>query len=444
MGNFLQPSRKITYSETNADVLGEGSNGTKVYRGKWENQTVAVKRIVCEQTDMENIQKEINILIKCDSHKNVVRYFDKEVQGDFIVLALELCEFTLEKWVEIKGASEDLPKISRIKILEGATEGINYLHSQSPIIIHRDIKPQNILLRVDKTIDEITVKISDFGICKILPEGRSCQTITGGSAAGTDGWMAPEILRFLKETGAEPSQSEIQEKFVMTKSTDIFSLGCVFYYVLTWGNHPYGVPLLRNGNILVNKSIFDKLDIEHKGFTWLLKAMTSKDIEKRPPSSEILKHHIFWSKEENINFLEDISNSSETHSVRLENCITSLEARDKLFQDESGSWWMQLCPDLRTHLTKKFGPKAQENKSTVMKLIRLIRNMHNHILGKDVSSELKMSMGVSKSDMYDYWITRFPYIVTVTWIAFQPLKKHANYALGKYYSDFNFEFGSFK
>ncbi|CAL8068549.1 unnamed protein product [Orchesella dallaii] len=227
-----------------------------------------------------------------------------------------------------------------------------------------------------------------------------------------------------------------------TKSADIFSLGCVYYFVLTWGKHPFGLPLRRNANILVSKGKFDELEKEHEGFSWLLSSMTSKTIDKRPPASEILQHHIFWTKEKSLNFLVNISNRTKTPSVRLDNCITSLEARIKLFHDKSDTWLPSLCPVLRNHLTVKFGKKQKA--STVMDLIRLIRNMHNHISEEVVPSELKKAMGVSSSDFFDYWITRFPYIVAVTWIAFRPLKKQQDYGLVDYYSEFNFEFGTFK
>jgi len=55
--------------------------------------------------------------------------------------------------------------------------------------------------------------------------------------AGTDGWIAPEMM----------DAFEIQRT---TCSVDIFSLGCVFYYVLTEGSHPFGDALRRQANIL--------------------------------------------------------------------------------------------------------------------------------------------------------------------------------------------------
>ncbi|CAL8068548.1 unnamed protein product [Orchesella dallaii] len=171
--------------------------------------------------------------------------------------------------------------------------------------------------------------------------------------------------------------------------------------------------------------------------------MTSNNSARRPPASAILKHHIFWSKEKNLNFLVDISNRTKTPSVRSENCIKSLERRIKLFCGPFPTWFSHLCPVVSKYLTTKFGIKQKD--STIMDLIRLFRNMHNHISEQDVPQDVKNAIGLSPSAFFDYWITRFPFLVSATWIVFQPLKKLQDYGLAHYYPDrYNFEFTSIK
>ncbi|CAL8068545.1 unnamed protein product [Orchesella dallaii] len=109
---------KITYSKAEADFLGTGSKGTKVYRGTWDGRLAAIKRLDCEQTDMVTIIHEINTPKKCDAHKNVVRYFGEEHPDDYILLALELCDLTLEKWVERK-RSGDIFEIVCMYVFKG-------------------------------------------------------------------------------------------------------------------------------------------------------------------------------------------------------------------------------------------------------------------------------------------------------------------------------------
>ena len=59
--------------------------------------------------------------------------------------------------------------------------------------MHRDIKPQNILISEPDAFGRVRVMISDFGLCKKLAAGRISFSRRSG-AAGTEGWIAPEML----------------------------------------------------------------------------------------------------------------------------------------------------------------------------------------------------------------------------------------------------------
>ena len=104
---------------------------------------------------------------------------------------------------------------------------MKYLHGHSEgKIIHRDIKPLNILISLNGI-----AKLADFGVSRFIPisDSRTVYTLTELSdgdfkMAGTHGWMAPEMYA--------------QERF--TDRIDIFSLGCVFGFSLSDGIHPFG------------------------------------------------------------------------------------------------------------------------------------------------------------------------------------------------------------
>lgn len=184
-------------------VLGRGSFGT-VYNGKWGQVPVAVKKIILESEEDEKVIPEINALLDCNGHDNIVKYYHIEnIDGEvpIILLALELCDITLKKWIQGHNSSLTIPPT---KILLQITKGVAFLHSKG--IIHRDLKPENVLLKQlpDKTVQ---IKICDFGICRRMPIDRT--SITLRTSSGSTGWMAPEVLMLL----AKPKKTD-QSKMV--------------------------------------------------------------------------------------------------------------------------------------------------------------------------------------------------------------------------------------
>ncbi len=240
-------------------VLGYGSQGTVVLEGSLNGRPVAVKRMLSQLNHSAN--REIALLIKSDGHPNVVRYFLREEKGEFVYLALQLCRMSLRDFVmkvqryhpptdnqrneKRKLLVYDIPDELKAALLQVA-EGLAHLHSQR--IVHRDIKPHNILCalpddalndesRSDEDIKSVkqlsgyVLKISDMGLSKQLDAGEgsfasmsmsipsampSGVSSTVASAAknpvGTIGWQAPEMLALRGQYGISLSKSPIPEK----------------------------------------------------------------------------------------------------------------------------------------------------------------------------------------------------------------------------------------
>lgn len=139
--------------------------------------------------------------------------------------------------------------------------------------MHRDIKPQNILVSKIKNGSQ-RMLISDFGLCKKLEVDQTSFLPTriglAGAGAGTAGWRAPEILRgevSLDEAGVNESSSSSgsgngvsASTTRLTKSVDIFALGCLFYYTLSNGDHPFGERYSRDANIMKGNYNLEALD----------------------------------------------------------------------------------------------------------------------------------------------------------------------------------------
>jgi serine/threonine-protein kinase/endoribonuclease IRE1 len=228
--------------------------------------------------NFEIAEKEIKHLRESDEHPNIVRYYTSIRRDKFIYIALELCPATLEQ-VIVHGTEDrykDLtgPNLDPQYALSQIASGLQYLHSLK--IVHRDLKPQNILVAPPKVRnyptsslwrhykkDQTRCLLSDFGLCKKLEPGQTTYGVQTTVAAGTAGWRAPEVLlpdgKVMNELS---SSSDIAAgKGRITRALDIFSMGCLFYYVLTNGEHPFGSNGYgRDGRIIENRWDLSALD----------------------------------------------------------------------------------------------------------------------------------------------------------------------------------------
>lgn len=144
------------------------------------------------------------------SHNNVVSVFDVGEDQGINYMVMELVEgITLKEYIKENGA---LPWQEACDYAIQICQGMGEAHARN--IIHRDIKPQNIIMTGDKTL-----KVTDFGIARAMAADT---TIVGGTALGSVHYISPEQAR----GGFTDARS------------DIYSLGIVFYEMLT-GKVPF-------------------------------------------------------------------------------------------------------------------------------------------------------------------------------------------------------------
>ena len=129
-----------------------------------------------------------------------------------------------------------------IQALIQLTSGLDYLHSKW--LIHGEIRPKNVVITQRKPV---RVKWIDYGLSVAF--NRSSSFYTDG-ICGSLGWMAPEILTQYYEATLRKNVL-IAIKF--TPESDIFAAGCVFFFFLTRGIHPFGteksiVSNIKDGN----------------------------------------------------------------------------------------------------------------------------------------------------------------------------------------------------
>jgi fused-like protein len=198
------------------ELVGEGSFG-KVFKARRKScgHIVAMKFILKKgknEKELRNLRTEIDILIKLN-HDNIVSLLDAfETPSEFVVVM----EFAQGELFEILEDDKTLPEEEVQKIAKQLVRALNYLHSNR--IIHRDMKPQNILIGQNGA-----VKLCDFGFARAM----SYNTMVLTSIKGTPLYMAPEL---------------VQEQ-PYNQTADLWSLGCILYELY------YGQPPFYTNNI---------------------------------------------------------------------------------------------------------------------------------------------------------------------------------------------------
>jgi serine/threonine-protein kinase/endoribonuclease IRE1 len=399
------------------DVLGYGSSGTVVFRGTFQGRAVAVKRLL---RDFVNVaSKEVSLLESADNHPHVIRYFYKELTGSFLYIALELCPASLSEVIEKPGDFRDLAVLLEPKkALAQITSGLQHLHSLS--IVHRDIKPQNILVSLTAA-GKLKMLLSDFGLSKRLDGlAQTSFSQTMNNPGGTVGWRAPEILRgdISLDAGGDGSASTEssfgpsgarerepgEERRRLTRAVDVFALGCLAYYVLANGEHPFGTRFEREMNIVRGQFALTRLSgLGEEGYEaqHLISAMISANPRERPDASDVLSHPYFWNSGRRLAFLQDASDRFEI--MDKEHPPPALVALEQHAADVVGADWHRKMDKLFLDDLGKF---RKYERHSVQDLLRALRNKKHHY--QDMSPQLRKHMGALPDGFLAYFTRRFP------------------------------------
>ncbi|HLW78409.1 MAG TPA: protein kinase, partial [Terriglobia bacterium] len=186
------------------------------------NRTVAIKTMLLEgfsSADYEEYKKRFQREAQAAgvlSHPNIVTVHDFGEDNGVLYLAMEFLKgVSLE---DLLRRQKRMPAEDVVRLFEQVCSALDHAHSHQ--VVHRDMKPANIML-----LDNGQAKVTDFGIARLLSSGTGMTRV--GQVVGTPSYMSPEQVKGLPVDGR----------------SDIFSLGVILYLLLT-GKKPFEGPSL--------------------------------------------------------------------------------------------------------------------------------------------------------------------------------------------------------
>jgi len=297
----------------------------------------------------------------------VIRYYYHESKPGFFLIALELCPASLADIIEdLRGDGdgglcssgnwgeewrEIVQGFDAKRAMRQIASGLRHLHGRG--LIHQDIKPEYILISPSSSSEGgggmgYRMLISDFGLCEKLDVDQTSFLPTASTCSGTT-----------------------TSKTRLTKSVDIFALGCIFYYILSHGGHPYGECFEREVNIIKDeKHLSLPLSTEESTEALdLITCMLHPQPSQRPDIKTCLLHPFFWDPAKCLGFLQDASDNFE--SLCRDPIDPTLLRLERDAQSVVGNDWYQM---LDTKFVENFGKYRKYDGRSVRDLLRALRN----------------------------------------------------------------------
>jgi serine/threonine protein kinase len=247
--------------------LGQGAMGV-VYKARdpFIDRVVALKTLTTSlSSDPHHLKRFYSEARSAGNlrHPNIVTIYELGHEGDTPFIAMQfLSGESLDKIIE---RLPSLPLSQKVGFIVSVCRALEYAHTQTPPVIHRDIKPGNVMVA-----PEGVVVVVDFGIARL---GESTVSQSGGLLIGTLGYMSPQLFR-----GATADAR-----------SDIWATGVMFYELLCY-RRPFkgGSAAALMSNIILEepRSIMEAAPGTPEELKAILDRMLAKEVEARYQSME--------------------------------------------------------------------------------------------------------------------------------------------------------------
>jgi hypothetical protein len=213
---------ELQFAAAGKEEIGRGAAAV-VYAATLRGESVAVKEMHGNSDRVRAAAaNELAIAKQLMGHPNIVATFGVVQQADRLSLVMERLPLTLADALHgapNKAAALSLCTVQRLAIAHSVASGLRFCHAHNPPVVHRDLKPGNVLLSQDLR----TVKLCDFGSARALADAAS---LTIG--VGTVQYTAPEVL--------DPPTCALSVQY--GAKVDVYSFGILLWELFA-GNKPY-------------------------------------------------------------------------------------------------------------------------------------------------------------------------------------------------------------
>ena len=255
------------------EEIGRGGSGV-VYKGKWQGVPCAVKKMEMLEIpikDRELMRNKFMEECKRSSslrHPNIVQFLGVHIrENEFPSLVMELLHSNL---TDLMQENPKIPLDMKFSFIHDVAKGLNYLHTYTPTIIHRDLSSNNVFVSAG-----MVAKIGDMGTVRFVDERLSGERRTSD-------FMPPEVLF---------------SKPIYSTAMDVFSFACICLHMLShqWPSPSEPVVIIPVTYELRAQSEVERRAAYMEGMDGRIKAMVTcclNNIAERRPSIDDVCDHL--------------------------------------------------------------------------------------------------------------------------------------------------------